>query len=246
MKALGQLKTLYYLTLSPIRGDTHEERLESFYRHQAGDYDAFRERMLHGRDELFAKLAVEEGAQEGETWLDIGAGTGRNAERWGDRLEKFSSVKLLDLSPSLLKMADDRIAKHGWNNVSTIHADATTFDAPDESVDLVTCCYSLTMIPSWFAVVENAWRMLKPGGTMGVVDFYVAHKYPDDGLAKHRWSTRTFWPTWFGMDNVFPSPDHLPMLRRRFEQISLEENVGKIPWLPFVRAPHYIFVGRKR
>ena len=241
MKALGQLKTLYYLTLSPIRGDTHEQRLESFYRHQAGDYDAFRERMLHGRNELFAELPVS----EGQSWLDIGAGTGRNAERWGDRIANFSTATLLDLSSSLLKVADERIAGQGWNNVKTVHADATTYDAPDESFDLVTCCYSLTMIPNWFAVIENARRMLKPGGTIGVVDFYVAHKYPEEGLRKHNWLRRTGWPTWFGMDNVFPSPDHLPTLRHWFEQVSLEECAGKIPWLPLVRAPYYIFIGQK-
>jgi S-adenosylmethionine-diacylgycerolhomoserine-N-methlytransferase len=241
MSALGRLKTLYYLTLSPIRGDTHEERLESFYRHQAGDYDAFRERMLHGRDELIAALPADSGA----SWVDMGAGTGRNAERFGDRLANFASVKLVDLSPSLLEVTRQRIADHGWTNVEAVHADVTTLDVPDESADLVTCCYSLTMIPRWFAAIDNAWRMLKPGGTLGIVDFYVSHKYPDEGRRRHGWPTRTFWPTWFGMDNVFPSSDHLPLVASRFETAHLEERRGKIPWLPLVRAPHYIFVGRK-
>jgi hypothetical protein len=56
MSALGQLKILYHLALSPIRGETHQQRLESFYRGQAEHYDATRQRMLHGRDELFAQL----------------------------------------------------------------------------------------------------------------------------------------------------------------------------------------------
>lgn len=242
MSALGRLKTLYYLTLSPIRGETHEERLESFYRHQAGDYDAFRERMLHGRDELFAALPADEGA----SWIDMGAGTGRNAERFGDRLGNFASVQLVDLSSSLLEVARGRIAERGWQNVRTVHADATKLDVPDESVDLVTFCYSLTMIPRWFAAIDNARRMLKPGGTIGIVDFYVAQKHPEADRRRHGWFTRTFWPTWFAMDNVFPSSDHLPLVASRFETVHLEERAGKIPWLPLVRAPHYIFVGRKR
>ena len=123
MNAFRQLKTLYSLTLSPIRGDTHEERLESFYRKQAGDYDAFREQMLHGRDELFAALPVVEGA----TWVDLGAGTGRNAERFGDRIHQFSSVKLVDLSSSLLEVARQRVTDRGWKTVEPVHADATTF-----------------------------------------------------------------------------------------------------------------------
>ena len=29
--------------------------------------------------------------------------------------------------------------------------------------------YTLSMIPDWFAALENARRLLKPGGTIGVV-----------------------------------------------------------------------------
>jgi S-adenosylmethionine-diacylgycerolhomoserine-N-methlytransferase len=64
-------------------------------------------------------------------------------------------------------------------------------------------------------------------------------------MSKHPWRTRHFWPTWFANDNVHPSPDHLPYLRRRFETVHLEERRGKVPYLPLVRAPYYIFVGRK-
>lgn len=241
MSTLGRLKTLYHLTLSPIRGETHEQRLESFYKNQAVDYDDFRERLLHGRDELFAAIPVT----EGQNWIDLGAGTGRNAERFGERLQKFSSVQLVDLSPSLLEVTHQRIDQQGWPNVTAVHADATTFDPPDGSVDLVTFCYSLTMIPNWFAAVENAWRMLKPGGILGVVDFYVSHKYPDPDQIRHSWFQRTFWPTWFAMDNVFLSPDHLSILRSRFNVISTEERTGKVPWIPLLAAPHYIFVGQK-
>ena len=35
------------------------------------------------------------------------------------------------------------------------------------------------MIPDWFAAVDHAWRLLRPGGTIGVVDFYVGRKHPE-------------------------------------------------------------------
>ena len=53
MSFASDLKVLYHLTLSPIRGKTHAERLESFYGAQAGAYDDFRKRLLKGRQELF-------------------------------------------------------------------------------------------------------------------------------------------------------------------------------------------------
>ncbi|MEN0110957.1 MAG: class I SAM-dependent methyltransferase [Planctomycetota bacterium] len=242
MRALSQLKTLYHLTLSPIRGETHQERLDSFYSAQADDYDAFRDRMLHGRDELFASLPADEGA----AWLDVGAGTAANGERFGERIGRFGSVTFLDLSESLLEIADRRIAGRGWANAATRHADATRTELPDASVDLVTFSYSLTMIPDWFAAIDEAHRLLRPGGTIGVVDFYVSRRYPAEGRRRHSYFARNFWPFWFGNDNVHPSADHLPMLARRFDTLSVDESHGKLPWLPIVRAPHYRFVGRKR
>ena len=101
------------------------------------------------------------------------------------------------------------------------------------------------MIPDWYAAVANAEAMLKPGGTIGVVDFYVSRKYAADGMTRHRWTTRAFWPLWFGIDNVFLSPDHLPLLQHRFETLSLRESRSKVPYLPFGRVPYYVFLGRK-
>ena len=130
-------------------------------------------------------------------------------------------------------------------SIEVVEADATLFQPADGRADVVTFSYSLTMIPDWFAALENAMAMLKPGGLIGVVDFYVSRKYPTDGLRRHSWLTRTFWPMWFGSDNVFPSPDHIPFLHRHFEPLQFEERRAKVPYLPLVRTPYYIFVGRK-
>jgi S-adenosylmethionine-diacylgycerolhomoserine-N-methlytransferase len=241
MGALSQLKTLYHLTLSPIRGETHQERLDSFYGGQADDYDAFRKKMLHGREALFERLPVTPGG----AWIDIGAGTARNGELFGDRLKEFGSATFLDLSKSLIEVADRRISEKGWTNAKTLCADATAIPLPDASLDLVTFTYSLTMIPDWFAAIEEAHRLLKPGGVIGVVDFYVSRKYPADGRRKHSYFNRNFWPYWFNHDNVHPSADHLPMLERRFQSELVEESQGKLPLLPIIRAPYYRFIGRK-
>lgn len=196
--------------------------------------------MLHGRAELFSALTPPAGG----VWVDLGSGTGENPEHLGARLSQLASVQLVDLSKSLLGVADRRIVEREWKNVSTVHADATMYD-PGQAVDLVTFSYSLTMIPNWFAAIENAWRMLKPGGTIGIVDFYVARKFPAPDRVKHGWSKRTLWPAWFAMDHVFLSADHLPLLESRFEVVHLSEHQGKIPFLPFVRAPYYRFIGHK-
>jgi S-adenosylmethionine-diacylgycerolhomoserine-N-methlytransferase len=241
MSLSSDLRILYHLALKPVRGADHAARMESFYAGQAEAYDDFRRRLLQGRQELWNLIEPPPGA----TWVDMGGGTGGNVEYFGERLKSLGQVYVLDLSPSLLKVADKRIAERGWTNVATAHADATTWQPP-QPVEVVTFSYSLTMIPDWFAALENALAMLKPGGTLGVVDFYVSRKWPSNGATRHGWWTRSFWPTWFAMDNVFPSPDHVPFLHRHFDVLHFEEHRAKVPYIPLTRVPYYLFVGRKR
>src|SRR5262249_46298814 len=150
-----------------------------------------------------------------------------------------------DLCAPLLETAKKRIEKEKWENVETALADVTTYEPEGGPVDAITFSYSLTMIPDWFRALERAHQLLQPGGLIGVVDFYISRKYPSQGLKRRAGFSRFFWPTWFGNDNVFPSRDHLPWLQSHFESVKLEERMGKVPYLMFLKAPYYIFVGRK-
>jgi S-adenosylmethionine-diacylgycerolhomoserine-N-methlytransferase len=238
---LDDLKTLWHLTAGRVRGETHAERLECFYAPQQRTYDAFRARLLHGRRELFQSIEI----RPNSVWVDIGAGTGENAEFLSDRLGLLSTLYLVDLCPALLVQAEERILRRGWTNVWAVHSEAATFRPPEGFADVVTFSYSLTMIPDWFRAIDHALEILKPGGTIGVVDFYVGRKFPSEGRRRHNWATRTMWPMWFAWDNVHLSADHLPMLECRFETVELVEQAGRLPYVPFVRAPYYRYLGRK-
>lgn len=242
MSTWSDLKVLYHLTLAPVKGKSHQDRLESFYGGQAQAYDDFRKRLLQGREALYQSIALPSDG----VWADIGGGTGSNMEYLGDSIKQLKLAYVVDLTPSLLKVADQRIAQRGWTNVKTLHADATKFSLPEgQLADVVTFSYSLTMIPDWFAAIDAAYRLLKPGGIIGVVDFYLSRKWSEQSRAQHAWSTRHFWRTWFDADNVFPSPDHVPYLQHRFETVSLNEARAKLPFMPLVRMPYYRFVGRR-
>jgi len=222
-------------------GSSHAERMESFYSKQAGDYDAYRKKLLTGRAELYQSIEVPENG----VWVDFGGGTGWNLENIGDAIGRLQKIYVVDLSASLLNIATQRFDARGWANASAVQADATTFTPPEGTADVVTFSYSLTMIPDWFAAIENALRILKPEGRIGVVDFYVSRKHPANGLVRHRWFTRNFWPTWFATDNVFPDKDHLPFLLSHFEKLELLESRCKIPYIPFLRMPYYRLLARK-
>lgn len=241
MSLLSDLGVIYHMAVSPIRGRTHAERLDSFYGGQAGAYDDFRKRLLKGRAALYRAMPVP---QDG-VWVEMGGGTGSNLEYLGDRIDRLRKVYVVDLSKSLLDVARQRIDEKGWKHVEAVEADATTWSPAEGHADVVTFSYSLTMIPDWFAAIDNARRILLPGGRIGVVDFYVSRKYPADGHVRHGWATRAFWPIWFSTDNVFPSADHVPYLHRRFVPTRFVERRAAVPYLPLGRVPIYNFIGRK-
>jgi S-adenosylmethionine-diacylgycerolhomoserine-N-methlytransferase len=238
----SDLQVLYHLAVKRVGGKSHADRMENFYSGQAGAYDDFRKRLLQGRERLWQQL----GNHPGGVWVDLGGGTGANLEFFAPQvLAQLKKIYVVDLAGSLLKVLEQRIAQHGWTNVVPVQADATTFQPPDGCADVVTFSYSLTMIPDWFAAIDNARTMLKPGGRIGVVDFYVSRKHAEQNRAQHGWGTRSFWPVWFASDNVFPSSEHLPYLQRNFQTVALEESRAKVPYLPFGRVPYYSFVGER-
>jgi S-adenosylmethionine-diacylgycerolhomoserine-N-methlytransferase len=238
---LSDLKILYHLAMKPVRGGTHAERMESFYAGQASAYDDFRRRLLPGREELAEQI----GPLQDAVWVDMGGGTGVNLEFLGERVRELRKAYIVDLSSSLLAVARERIESLQVANAEAVQADATAYVPPEGHVDIVTFSYSLTMIPDWFAALDHAWTLLRPGGQIGIVDFYVGRKHPQQGNCRHGWWTRTFWPIWFARDNVFLSPDHLPAAQRRFESQFCAERRTRIPYLPLSRVPYYLFIGRK-
>jgi S-adenosylmethionine-diacylgycerolhomoserine-N-methlytransferase len=236
------LKTIWHL-LTPNPGKTHQSRLEHFYQKQASHYDQFRQRLLPGRADLFCQLNHH---QPHGVWLDVGAGTGSSLDFLSDaQIGKYSQVQLLDLSPTLLKLAQDKIERRQLSNVFCLLADIHELEAQQE-FDLITLSYALTMMPVWPLVLEKVSQLLKIGGHIGVVDFYVSAKYPSFELQKHSAWQRHFWPMWFSYDNVHLSPDHLPYLCSHFEVVDLVENTTQLPYIPLSRVPYYWLVGRKQ
>jgi S-adenosylmethionine-diacylgycerolhomoserine-N-methlytransferase len=226
---------LHLLRGQPRRG-SHAERLQAFYAPQANAYDNFRERLLHGRQALIELLAP----RAGECVVELGAGTGRNLLFFGERLAGLQQATLVDLCPALLEQARARTA--AMANVRVIEDDATRWQ-PEQPVDCVYLSYALTMIPDWRAAIDNAIAMLRPGGRLGVVDFYVSAPHPAAGLARHGPLTRWFWPRWFSHDGVHPTPEHLDLLRERLPRHQLVESRAPVPYLPGLRMPYYCFVG---
>lgn len=224
-------RILWRLLRGQPKSGSHAERLQAFYAPQADRYDAFRARLLHGRQELIERLDLQPGSRV----VELGCGTGSSLARIGERAARFASFEMVDLCPALLEVARQRAV--GYEHIRIIEADATTWQ-PDQPVDCVFMSYALTMIPDWSRVIANAQAMLAPGGRIGVVDFHL----PENGSRLGN----ALWRQWFGHDGVHLSADHLPMLKRLFAELSCTEQRAAVPYLPGFRAPYYLFVGERR
>ena len=120
-----------------------------------------------------------------------------------------------------------------------VDGDATLYQ-PESTVDRVIMSYALSMIPQWRQAIDNTIDMLRPGGNVAVVDFYVSQATPRPGEARHG-----FWSRWFGHDGVRLSPEPLEYLRHRFRTVHLGEHRSAVPYLPLAKVPFYVFLGTK-
>jgi len=205
---------------------------------EPSDYDDFRDRMLHGREELICGLLPAPGS----VWVELGAGTGRNLDFIGDQLKGLTRVYLVDQARPLLDVAERRSRQH--DNVTIVEADAARTGLPDRVADIVLCSYSLTMMPAWRDAIEEARRLLSPGGWIGVVDFHRPAWAPPLPWTQEVLSHHVL-PWCFRQRHVTLSSEHLAVLVDRFRVISLDQAYGPIPYLPGVRAPFYRFIGAR-
>ena len=232
------IKSIWRILKGMPNVGSHAQNLDIFYRPQIAGYDALRKRLLHGRKTLVDWLEPSEGARV----VEIGAGTGAMIEFWGNRINRFSKFYLVDLCPAMLEMARSR-SKH-IPQIEVVECDATQFQLI-EPVDIVYFSYSLTMIPDWEKALNQAMTLLKPGGKLGIVDFYISEKKAPSNHIQHSAFTRWFWSHWFSHDQVHLSADHLPKLHILTQPLKITESWGPLPWLPLIHAPFYIYMGQK-
>jgi S-adenosylmethionine-diacylgycerolhomoserine-N-methlytransferase len=174
-------------------------RMNRMYRRQRHVYDGTRRYYLLGRDQLIAGLQTD----AGENVLEIGCGTGRNLVL-AAQLYPGARFFGVDVSTEMLTSAITAISRAGLTHqVRVAHGDGARFDSRMlfgiPRFDHVMISYSLSMIPEWRRVLENATSQLKPGGRLHVVDFGDQKRLPR--------IARTLLRRWLSIFDVMPRDD---------------------------------------
>lgn len=234
-----------------ITGTSHKERLESFYAPQADAYDHFRSRFLHGRDGMLRACARKMLDLEGSgelVWVDLGGGTAENVKTMAKYIDlsKFTKIYVVDICGPLCNVARKKAVNLGWSNVEIVEADVCEFVPDNRPATLVTFSYSLSMIPPFMDAVDKALSYLdEEKGIFGIADFYTSLKHDTPGR-QNGFISRWFWRTIFDLDNIDLGPARRQYLDHLLEQVDEENRCGGIPYVPLLKVPYYIWLGKRR
>ncbi len=109
------------------------------------------------------------GLKPGDTVLEIGAGTGRNFPYLVEAVGPTGTVVAVDASAGMLAEAEKLVQREGWSNVDVIRADASQLQI-DRKVDAVLFSLSYSVLPEPGPALASAWRLLRSGGRVVVMD----------------------------------------------------------------------------
>ena len=107
------------------------------------------------------------GDLEGDV-LDVGCGPGTNFEHYG----AGARVTAVDYNPGMVRLAQETLHERGPfpAAIEVRQADATALPFEDASFDAYVTTLVLCSVPDLDAAVEEAWRVLRPGGALRIFE----------------------------------------------------------------------------
>lgn len=104
----------------------------------------------------------------GSNLFDVGTGTGAVALQASAWVGPEGTVTGSDAAAAMVALAKEAAAEQGTADITFCQMDAEQLDFHDASFDAVTCAFSLFQFPDMGRALAEMWRVLRPGGRLGL------------------------------------------------------------------------------
>jgi demethylmenaquinone methyltransferase/2-methoxy-6-polyprenyl-1,4-benzoquinol methylase len=140
----------------------------------AKKYDIMNDLMSAGmhrlwKDTFAAKVNVHN--RPGFKHLDVAGGTGDIAFRIAKRAERDAEITVLDINGDMLEVGRDRAKARGLDTIEFVQANAESLPFPDAHFNAYTIAFGIRNVPRIQVALEEAFRVLKPGGRFLCLEF---------------------------------------------------------------------------
>lgn len=132
-----------------------------------------------GRESELRERAVEAlGLDSGERVLELGCGPGNSFDALRTRVGSRGDVVGVDYTRRMVEHAAERVRKAGWENVHPVRGDSGRLGVDDEAFDVVYAAMTLSAMPTPAGALDAAYRALRPGGRIVVLDAQPFQEFP--------------------------------------------------------------------